>query len=105
MKPARVITSMTAAMLMAASVAMAAPDAAATYKSKCASCHAADGSGNTTMGKKMGLKDLRSPEVQKLSDDQLYKITADGQKKMPAYKGKIADADIKALVTYMRAMK
>ena len=48
-----------------------AEDAASTYKAKCSACHGADGKGETAMGKKFGLRDLASPEVQKLSDDEL----------------------------------
>ncbi|HEX7832925.1 MAG TPA: cytochrome c [Thermoanaerobaculia bacterium] len=77
-------------------------DAAATYKAKCAMCHGADGKGDTTMGKKMNLRDLGSAEVQKQTDKQLYDWTAVGKGKMPAYKDKLTDAEIKALVTHMR---
>lgn len=90
-------------ILVAAPVAFAA-DGAATYKAKCASCHGADGSGQSPVGKSMKLRDLRSPEVQKQSDQELFAITADGKGKMPAYKGKLADDEIKALVAYMRSI-
>lgn len=35
----------------------AAADASATWAANCASCHGKDGSGNTMMGKKLGVKD------------------------------------------------
>lgn len=82
-----------------------AADAAATYKSKCAVCHGADGSGQTAKGKAMKLKDLRSAEVQALSEDQLYTIIAKGKAKMPGYE-KILGADTcKALAAYVKQMK
>src|SRR5713226_6314099 len=56
-----------------------------TYKAKCAVCHAANGSGDTSMGKKMKLRDLRSPEVQKQTDSELSDVIAKGKGKMPAY--------------------
>lgn len=84
-----------------APVAFAA-DGAATYKAKCATCHGADGKGQSPMGKKMNLRDLGSPEVQKQTDKELYDWTAAGKGKMPAYKDKLTDADIKALVAHMR---
>jgi len=59
----------------------------------------------TPMGKAMKLRDLRSPDVQKLTDAELTKVTTDGKEKMPAYKGKLTDADISALVAYMRTLK
>lgn len=80
-----------------------AADGAATYKAKCASCHGVDGKGQSAMGKKMNLRDLGSPEVQKQTDKELYDWTAVGKGKMPAYKDKLTDAEIKALVVHMRA--
>ena len=79
-----------------------ADDAAALYKSKCAACHAPDGGGDTPAGKAMNVVDLRSPEIQKMTDAQLIDATTNGKDKMPAYKGKITDDQIKQLVAYIR---
>ena len=79
-----------------------AADGAAVYKAKCASCHGADGKGQTTIGKKMNLRDLGSPEVQQQTDKELYAWTADGKGKMPAYKDKLSTDEINALVAHMR---
>ena len=79
-----------------------AQDAAATFKDKCAGCHAPDGSGNTTIGTKLKMRDLRSPDVQKQTDAQLTDIITNGKSPMPAYKGKITDVQIKELVGYVR---
>jgi len=84
--------------------AFASPDGAALYKAKCATCHGPDGSGQTAMGKSLKLRDLRSAEVQKQTDKELYTWTADGKGKMPAYKGKLTEAEINALVAYMREL-
>jgi len=100
-----VVIVLTAAILLIVPAAFAAADGAALYKAKCAMCHGANGAGQTAMGKSMKLRDLRSPEVQKQSDADLYKVTADGKGKMPAYKGKLTDDEIKALVAHMRALK
>lgn len=72
------------------------------YKEKCAACHGADGSGNTAVGKSMKLRDLRSAEVQKQTDEQLTEITAKGKNKMPGYEKSLKDSQIKDLVAYMR---
>ena len=97
------------AVLLIIAVALApiafAADGAAIYKAKCASCHGADGTGQSPMGKKMNLRDLGSPEVQKQTDKELYDWTADGKGKMPAYKDKLSADDIKALVACMRTFK
>ena len=76
-----------------------AQDAAATYKSKCAMCHGADGKGG-----KMGTRDFASPEVKAETDAQLTDIISKGKGKMPSYSGKLSDADIKDLVTYIRTL-
>ena len=66
-----VMLTVLAAGLALWSTPAAADDAAATYKAKCAMCHGADGKGETPVGKKMGIRDFTSPEVQKMSDDEL----------------------------------
>jgi len=83
---------------------LAAQDAAALYKTKCQACHGADGTGNTPMGKKLAARDFSSPEVQKKTDAELTDIITKGKEKMPAYKGKITDDQIKQLVAYTREL-
>jgi cytochrome c6 len=86
------------------STALAADDAAATYKAKCAMCHGADGKGETPIGKKMGIRDLTSADVQKMSDEELITITTKGKNKMPGYENKLSAAQIKDLVAYIRQL-
>ncbi len=78
----------------------AAQSAADTYKAKCAACHGADGSKSM-----MGAKPLNGPDVQGMSDADLNAAITDGKGKMPAYKGKLTDAQIKDLVAYIRTLK
>lgn len=73
------------------------------YKAKCAMCHGADGAG--AMAKKMGSKDLSSPEVQAMSDADLTKVIADGKGKMTGFKGKLTDAQISDVVKHVRTLK
>ena len=72
-----------------------------TYKAKCAMCHGADGSGN----KAMGTMPLGGADVQKMSDADLTAAITNGKGKMPAYKGKLTDAQIGDLVSYIRSLK
>jgi mono/diheme cytochrome c family protein len=76
----------------------------ALYKSKCAVCHAADGSGNTAMGKKLAIRDLRSAEVQGQSDAQLSKVIAKGKGKMPAYEKSLSADQVRELVGVIRRL-
>jgi mono/diheme cytochrome c family protein len=79
-------------------------DAPSLFKAKCASCHGGDGSGNTSAGKSLKLRDLGSADVQKQTDAELTAIITNGKSPMPAYKGKVTDAQIKELVTYVRGL-
>jgi mono/diheme cytochrome c family protein len=99
---------MASVILLTASIAapaFAQGDAAAIYKTKCVLCHGADGKGDTPVGKKMGARSFQSPEVAKESDQQFFEITLNGKAKMPGYKGKLTDDQIKGLVKYMRSLK
>jgi cytochrome c6 len=80
--------------------ALSQDKAADLYKSKCAMCHGADGT--KTM---MGAKPLSGAEVQGMADADLNAAITNGKGKMPAYKGKLTDAQISELVSYIRTLK
>ena len=92
------------AFLLAAPAAFG--DAAETYSKNCASCHGADGKGQTAMGKRLKLKDYTDANVQKsFTDADAKKVILGGKEKMKGFKDKITDADADALVKYIRAFK
>jgi mono/diheme cytochrome c family protein len=91
-------------LLICVPAARAQGDAEATYKAKCAGCHGPDGSGSTPAGKAMKARDFHSAEVQKETDAELTNIISNGKDKMPKYAGKLKDAEIKDLVTYVRGL-
>jgi cytochrome c6 len=76
-----------------------------TFKAKCAMCHGADGKGETAMGKRFGLKDLGSADVQKQSDAELNTIITKGKDKMPEYGTKLSKEQIDGLVKFIRTLK
>jgi cytochrome c6 len=80
-----------------------APNGAAIFKSKCVTCHGADGSG-TAVGKSLKVADLRSDAVQKKSDAELIQSVSDGKGNMPGFKGNITDEEIQAAVTFVRTL-
>lgn len=80
-------------------------DGAAIYKSKCVSCHGADGKGETAVGKAMKLRDLGSAEVQAQSDAELVEVTGKGKGKMPGYEKSIGADGVQAVVAHIRTMK
>ena len=74
------------------------------YKSKCQGCHGADGKASA-VGKKLGARDFSDPDVVKMSEADLAKITTDGKNKMPSYKGKLTNDQINDLAKYIKQMK
>ena len=95
-------------ILLAGSIAVPAfaeGAGADTYKAKCAMCHGADGLAATTMGKNMNIKSFKDPAQVKLTDAQLIASTTNGKAKMPAYKGKLTDAQITDVVKYIRTLQ
>lgn len=94
-----------AALALFCTTATKADDAAGTFKTKCAICHSPDGSGSGPTGKAMNVPDLRSADVQKLSDADLDGAITNGKNKMPPYKDKLSAADIKGLVAFIRSLK
>jgi len=95
-----------AAMLVSASAA----DVKENWDKSCKKCHGAEGKGDTTMGKKLEIKDLTDAKVQaSLKDDAMFKAIKEGVKdgdktRMKAVEG-LSDEEIKALVAYVRTLK
>ena len=98
----KTIISVIVAIVCASSSAAFGADAGTLWAQNCASCHGKDGSGNTTMGKKLGLKDYT--KSQSFSDAEAANVIKNGKGKMKAYK-QFFDADVKALVAYVRSLK
>jgi len=77
----------------------------AAYDKSCKSCHAPDGAGNPAIAKmmKVEMRDLKSADVQAMSDADLMKIITDGKGKMkPIASASASAADI---VAYLRTWK
>ena len=100
-----------AALLLSlgASVTLATP-ASEIWTNQCAKCHGADGAGKTKIGQKLKLKDYTDAAVQTaMKDEDMTKaiktgITENGKEKMKAFSD-IPDADVTALVAYIRTFK
>lgn len=99
------------AMFIVPAFVAGAADAKATYEKDCSKCHGKDGKGDTKMGQKLGAKDYTDPKVQDaLTDEAAFKATKEGYKDkdgkviMKPSEG-LSDADIKAVIAYMRTFK
>jgi cytochrome c553 len=88
-----------------------AADVKENWETHCAKCHGSDGTGKTKMGQKLKVKDYTDPKVQeKLKDEEMIKIIKEGKKEgdktlMKGYTDELSDAEIKALVEYIRKFK
>ncbi len=85
------------AAVLLASVTARAEDAAALFQSRCRICHGPDGKGST-IGKSMGAPDLTAVKV---SAADAAKVIENGKGKMTGFKGRMSDAEIKALAEYV----
>jgi len=98
---ATLATAMLAGTCLLSSPAKADVAAAeATFKTKCAGCHGADGKGKEAMK----TRDLSSADVQKQSDADLSGIISNGKGKMPPYKTMTPD-QVKDMVGFIRSLK
>lgn len=77
----------------------------ATFKAKCAMCHGADGLATSGMAKMMKVPSVKSPDFRQLTESEMIRDTTDGKGKMPSYKGKLTDAQIREVVAYMRTLE
>ena len=101
----------TVALLVAGAVTVRAADAKENWEKNCTKCHGPDGKGKTKMGEKLAVKDYTDAKVQDgLKDDAMTKAIKDGVKdgektKMKGFGDALSDAEIKALVKYVRDFK
>ena len=104
-KKIRSLVVLAAAISLAGAVGFAQSSGEATYKAKCQMCHGATGAADTPTAKMLKVKPIADPEIKKLSAAQEFDAVKAGKGKMPAYKDKLTDAQIKDVVTYYRGLK
>lgn len=97
-----------AGALVAGALHAAEPDGAALYAQYCVPCHGPDGRAHTPVARKLGVKDLTAS---RLPDAEIAHQIADGKKdaagkdRMPAFKAKLADPEIAALVGFVKSLR
>src|SRR5437867_13317307 len=75
---------------------------AGLFRGNCVICHGGDASGNTALGKKFKVRDLKSPDVQKSSDTELLDVISKGKKPMPGFADRLKDEQIRQIIAYIR---
>ena len=112
MKTTTKIALTSLAFSLATGVAFAAA-AAENWDNNCASCHGADGKGQTKQGKKLKLRDYTDPKIQaEFKDEDMLKAVLEGVKdknsgkeRMKSFKEDISADEAKDLVAYVRKLK
>lgn len=76
------------------------------YDTSCKTCHGPDGTANPVIAKmmKVDMKDLKSAEVQALSDDDIKKIITGGKEKMRPITS-VSGPAVDDVVAYVRSLK
>ena len=80
---------------------------AEVWEQRCIVCHGQDGRGRTKKGRQLKTPDMTRPKWQaRLSDEKIANAIANGvpKRKMPAFKDKLSNEEIQALVPYLRAL-
>ncbi|HEX4758875.1 MAG TPA: cytochrome c [Terracidiphilus sp.] len=101
----RITTGISLIAIMASmtmTAAFAQSSGADVYKTKCQSCHGAAGVPSAGMAKAMGVKPATDPAVKSQTEAKMIAVTTNGAGKMPAFKGKLTDAQIKDSVAFFR---
>lgn len=76
----------------------------AVYKAKCGMCHGADGLGATPTGKAMGVKAVSDPYITSLTEKQMFNSVKNGKERMPSFKNRLTDEQIRDAVAFYREL-
>jgi mono/diheme cytochrome c family protein len=79
------------------------------FESKCTQCHGKDAKGAEKMAKVLKVDltavDLTGADASKLTAEEMAKTVSGGKKKMPKFKGKLTDDQIKQVVAYVKSLQ
>jgi mono/diheme cytochrome c family protein len=78
----------------------------AVYSKACKNCHGADGTPNANIAKmmKVDMKDLKAPEVQAMSTDDIKKIITSGTGKMKGISS-VTGSSVDDVAAYVKSLK
>ena len=79
------------------------------FEGKCTQCHGKDAKGVPKMAKVLKVDpsavDLTSDAASKLKAEEMELTVTNGKKKMPKFKGKLTEAEIKDVVAYIKSLQ
>jgi mono/diheme cytochrome c family protein len=90
----------------AAGLAADAKAGQAIYDKSCKSCHGADGTSNPAVAKmmKVDMKDLKSAEVQSMSDADIKTVITTGKGKMKPV-ASVTGSSVDDVIAYVKSLK
>lgn len=109
MKTMTKLATLSVTALFAGALHLAAAPAAEIWENTCASCHGADGTGQTRQGKRLKLKDYtdKAALADKTDADLIRIVTegvmVDGKQRKKGYKDELTPDEIAALVKFVRS--
>jgi cbb3-type cytochrome c oxidase subunit III len=81
-------------------------DAGILFSKNCATCHGKDGQAKTFKAKFNHARNLTDAKWQsEVSDERIFNSITNGKGKMPAWGKKFSEAQINALVSFVRTLK
>jgi mono/diheme cytochrome c family protein len=80
-------------------------DAERLFEQTCASCHGADGRGDTPVGRDVGARDLTAEAARRKPDSELRHQIVVGKGKMPGFGDALDEVEIEALVDHVRRLQ
>jgi cytochrome c6 len=87
------------------SAALAQSQGESTYNMQCQVCHGVTGASDTPAGRALQAKSMSDPQVEKASDTALIAFVKNGSGKMPPFKDKLTDGQIKDVIAYIRNLE
>ena len=89
---------------LGSTVAFAQSSGSATYIPKCAGCHGTNGVVVSAPAKSMGALDADDPYIKSLTASQMFSSIKNGKGRMPPFKARLTDAEIRDAVAFFRTL-
>lgn len=89
-----------------ANSSQAVSDAPSLFKDNCAKCHGKEGRAKGFKAKLAGVRNLTDAKWhESVTDERIFNSIANGRGRMPAFGKKFTDAQLEALVAFVRSLR
>jgi len=94
-----------AILIAGTSSALAQSRGETTYNAQCQVCHGTTGAVDTPAGRALQARSMSDPRVVNASDTALLVFIKGGSGKMPSFKDRLTDGEIKDVIAYIRILE